>query len=250
MRLVTFHQSFSYEDFVEGLRAESGDEGQLAYNVEAGVFKRVCDDARTQATQPETGVRTSPRIWKISINGTGDSPTKTYCLEHGEARIGWGKTGDMRDKSALAEYYDRLGVGDKGTLQYFAEEISVGDVLVCIHSADEIGAVGVVTGDYRYETQVPAGVIGDYQHVRPVNWIYRNVRQAIQPLNDNRQFTLKTVYNLSRFTWADLLSYLDKQGVKPVRPITPEAAERKPHVLIIDEINRGMYRASSVSSSR
>jgi len=239
VRLVTFHQSFSYEDFVEGLRAESGDEGQLAYNVEAGVFKRVCDDARTQATQPETGVRTSPRIWKISINGTGDSPTKSYCLEHGEARIGWGKTGDMRDKSALAEYYDRLGVGDKGTLQYFAEEISVGDVLLCIHSADEIGAVGVVTGDYRYEAQVPAGVISDYQHVRPVNWIYRNVRQAIQPLNDNRQFTLKTVYNLSRFTWADLLSYLDKQGVKPVRPITPEAADRKPHVLIIDEINRG-----------
>ncbi len=239
VRLVTFHQSFSYEDFVEGLRAESGDEGQLAYNVEAGVFKRVCDDARTQATQPEIGVRTSPRIWKISINGTGDSPTKTYCLEHGEARIGWGKTGDMQDKSALAEYYDRLGAGDKGTLQYFAEEISVGDVLLCIHSADEIGAVGVVTGDYRYEAQVPADVISDYQHVRPVNWIYRNVRQAIQPLNDNRQFTLKTVYNLSRFTWADLLSYLDKQGVKPVRPITAEAAERKPHVLIIDEINRG-----------
>lgn len=239
VRLVTFHQSFSYEDFVEGLRAESGDEGQLAYNVEAGVFKRVCDDARTQATQPETGVRTSPRIWKISINGTGDSQTKAYCLENGEARIGWGGTGDLRDKSALTEYYERLGAGDKGTLQYFAEEISVGDVLLCIHSADEIGAVGVVTGDYRYESQVPTGVIGDYQHVRPVNWIYRNVRQAIQPLNDNRQFTLKTVYNLSRFTWADLLSYLDKQGVKPVKPIAAEAAERKPHVLIIDEINRG-----------
>lgn len=238
VRLVTFHQSFSYEDFVEGLRAESGDEGQLTYNVEAGVFKRVCDDARTQATQPGTGVRTNPRIWKISINGAGDSSTKTYCLEHGEARIGWGETGDLRNKSALTEYYDRLGAGDKGTLQYFAEEISVGDVLLCIHSADEIGAVGVVTGEYRYEAQVPAGVIGDYQHLRPVNWIYRNVRQAIQPLNDNRQFTLKTVYNLSRFTWADLVSYLDKQGVKPIRS-TKEAADRKPHVLIIDEINRG-----------
>ncbi|WP_245962071.1 AAA family ATPase [Stutzerimonas urumqiensis] len=239
VRLVTFHQSFSYEDFVEGLRAETGDEGQLAYNVEPGVFKRICDDARTHGTQPDAGVRSNPRIWKISINGTGASATKSYCLEHGEARIGWGETGDLRDKPALTEYYERLGAGDKGTLQYFSEGISVGDVLLCIHSADEIGAVGVVTGDYRYEQQVPAGVIGDYQHVRPVNWVYRDVYQPIQPLNDNRQFTLKTVYHLARFSWADLVSYLDKQGVKPVRPVAPEAAERKPHVLIIDEINRG-----------
>ncbi|MCG9084278.1 McrB family protein [Laribacter hongkongensis] len=44
IRFVTFHQSFSYEDFVEGLRAEST-EGQVQYQVESGVFLRVCKDA-------------------------------------------------------------------------------------------------------------------------------------------------------------------------------------------------------------
>lgn len=44
VRFVTFHQSFSYEDFVEGLRAETVN-GQLQYRVEAGVFKQICDDA-------------------------------------------------------------------------------------------------------------------------------------------------------------------------------------------------------------
>lgn len=39
---VTFHQSFSYEDFVEGLRAESGEDGQLRYSVVPGVFKSLC----------------------------------------------------------------------------------------------------------------------------------------------------------------------------------------------------------------
>ena len=49
VRFVTFHQSFSYEDFVEGLRADSDAEtGQVKYSVESGVFKRICDDARTQ----------------------------------------------------------------------------------------------------------------------------------------------------------------------------------------------------------
>jgi 5-methylcytosine-specific restriction protein B len=39
---TTFHQSFSYEDFVEGLRAETDDDGQLHYRVVDGVFKRIC----------------------------------------------------------------------------------------------------------------------------------------------------------------------------------------------------------------
>lgn len=40
----TFHQSFSYEDFVEGLRATSVD-GQIKYSVESGVFKEICERA-------------------------------------------------------------------------------------------------------------------------------------------------------------------------------------------------------------
>jgi len=39
---TTFHQNFSYEDFVEGLRAETDAEGRLRYRVLGGVFKRLC----------------------------------------------------------------------------------------------------------------------------------------------------------------------------------------------------------------
>lgn len=42
VRFVTFHQSFSYEDFVEGLRADTDDNGQLRYTVVPGVFKSLC----------------------------------------------------------------------------------------------------------------------------------------------------------------------------------------------------------------
>lgn len=44
VRFVTFHQSFSYEDFVEGLRAETVN-GQVHYRVASGVFKQICEDA-------------------------------------------------------------------------------------------------------------------------------------------------------------------------------------------------------------
>ena len=44
---VTFHQSFSYEDFVEGLRAEASDDGAgVHYYVQDGVFKVLCDEAK------------------------------------------------------------------------------------------------------------------------------------------------------------------------------------------------------------
>jgi 5-methylcytosine-specific restriction protein B len=238
VRFVTFHQSFSYEDFVEGLRAVTNDEKQLEYLVEPGVFKRLCDDARTHGVQPDTGIRSNPRIWKISINGSGSSPTKSYCLDHGEARIGWGHTGDLRQPFTPNNYYQSIGSGNQGTLQYFSEEIVPGDILLCLHSAETIAAVGVVTGDYRYDDAVPKEVLSDYNHVRPVNWLYRDLKLPILPLNDGKQFTLKTVYSMDRFTWGDLLGHIEKSGAKPAVPVVG-ASKRKPHVLIIDEINRG-----------
>lgn len=42
---VTFHQSFAYEEFVEGLRPEADDDGQVRYPVKPGVFRRVCERA-------------------------------------------------------------------------------------------------------------------------------------------------------------------------------------------------------------
>lgn len=47
---VTFHQSFSYEEFVEGIRPSLVDDGatetQIAYVLSKGVFRRICDRAR------------------------------------------------------------------------------------------------------------------------------------------------------------------------------------------------------------
>ncbi|HHP0278408.1 McrB family protein [Acinetobacter baumannii] len=47
IKFITFHQSFSYEDFVEGIRAEANDKG-LSYDVKPGLFKELCDDARIE----------------------------------------------------------------------------------------------------------------------------------------------------------------------------------------------------------
>ena len=41
---TTFHQSYSYEDFIEGIRATTVN-SNIAYNVRDGVFKELCENA-------------------------------------------------------------------------------------------------------------------------------------------------------------------------------------------------------------
>ena len=41
---TTFHQSMSYEDFVEGIKPED-DNGNIKYPVKPGIFKRLCEEA-------------------------------------------------------------------------------------------------------------------------------------------------------------------------------------------------------------
>ena len=43
-QFVTFHQSYSYEDFIEGIRAETVD-GSIQYEVKKGVFRNFCERA-------------------------------------------------------------------------------------------------------------------------------------------------------------------------------------------------------------
>ena len=42
---VTFHQSFAYEEFVEGIRPSVDASGQVQYDVRPGVFRRICERA-------------------------------------------------------------------------------------------------------------------------------------------------------------------------------------------------------------
>lgn len=242
IRFVTFHQSFSYEDFVEGLRADSDEEsdGQIRYGVEKGVFQLICESAvELPVSNDGLGVADNPRIWKISIDGTQSSHTRQYCLDHDEARIGWGHVGNVQS-AKLQDPVHRLGSNDQSTLYSFANEMQKGDIVLCIRSNVAVAAVGVVSGEYRHELSTPSGVRGDYKNVLPVKWLVKDCNFPILALNGQKRFTLKAVYEMTRFSWPELLSAMLTGGV--VLPgLNPVEAnhQKKPYVLIIDEINRG-----------
>ncbi|WP_370874651.1 AAA family ATPase [Pseudomonas sp. FP215] len=246
VRFVTFHQSFSYEDFVEGLRAlppnSEGNPGDsLAYDVAKGVFVQLCLDARSDPVlEQKLGLKKDPTIWKISIEeASSDGRTRRYCFQHGEARIGWHKVGDIREAD-LTDPSFKLGSNDRSSLSSFGREIEEGDVLVCLGSRKSICAVGVVAGEYEYTPDVPEGVRKDYVQRLPVNWLLSDIDFDITALNGGRGLTLKTVYPINRISWPELQLGLQQAGFSLANETKPPApAEKLPYVLIIDEINRG-----------
>ena len=48
---TTFHQSYGYEEFIEGLKPYIDDEENLSYRVENGIFKNFCETARTRPSE-------------------------------------------------------------------------------------------------------------------------------------------------------------------------------------------------------
>jgi len=237
IRFVTFHQSYGYEEFVEGLKARETDSGGVTYATESGVFKSICEDATPLNVNAESGINLNGRVWKLSIEGTQRNSAKTYCLDNSIAAIGWGETGDLSHETRN-EYFLSQGSNNQNTLNYFSKEVSAGDIVLCIDSNTSVEAVGVVTGQYKYEE---AGLPSrnDYQHQIPVHWLRRGFSVDFKELNDNKQFNLPTCYPLTRLSVVDVVQHLTKHDVNVSSFEGDEAHCKDNYVLIIDEINRG-----------
>lgn len=47
LKFVTFHQSFAYEEFVEGIKPIPNESGEVSYRIVKGVFKKICEQAES-----------------------------------------------------------------------------------------------------------------------------------------------------------------------------------------------------------
>lgn len=75
IRFVTFHQSYSYEDFVEGLAANSSD-GKISYEKKLGVFRKLVNAAREyRTTEVRKASESFADCWQAFIKQLDESPT-------------------------------------------------------------------------------------------------------------------------------------------------------------------------------
>ncbi len=222
IEFVTFHPSFSYEEFVEGFRY---DPKMKVPTLHDGVFKEIC---RAADGVDEASSESGGRVWKVSLGERGgDHGIFERCMENGEVSVGWLHGMDLTgaDGGRVAELFREHHPGSNfRSTNRLVNEMSVGDYVAVYDSPTTVRALGVVTGGYEYK-----GERDGYHHVRPVRWLDREVRD-IHELNGNTRLTMETVYNLWR---------IPPQKLATLLPNSPDPDTEKPYVLVIDEINRG-----------
>lgn len=245
IQFCTFHQSFSYEDFVEGLRSDIEKEG-APFTPQNGVFKEICELAKSRyqlSNSSSTDIDQS-NIYKISLgraNSIEGEKVYRYCIENKLIALGHGSGIDFTDKNNFTEVSDAFSEFEENgatnsainMVNHFKNELKIGDIVIVSKGNLKFRAIAKVTGDYFYdeETDIP------YNHFRKVEWLYisSNDESAEQILNQaysgSSQFSQVTIYPFSK-------GQLNNEEIK--KYITSnETGEEERFVLIIDEINRG-----------
>ena len=224
---TTFHQSLDYEDWIEGLRPFVNENNQVTYEIESGIFKKLCEEAeRPVVKDKQVGISDNAVIWKVSLAGTGDNNVRRECMENNHIRIGWDGYGPVISDETDWSVYNGEG---KQILDAYINKMKIGDIVMSCYSSQTIDAIGVVVGDYEFEDKFP-----NYKRVRRVNWLVKNINENIVEMNDGKTMTLGTVYRLNSITLDNVKSILEKYNTS-----SKMEENDKAYVMVIDELNRG-----------
>ena len=224
---TTFHQSLDYEDWIEGLRPFVNENNQVTYEIESGIFKKLCEEAeRPVVKDKQVGIADNAVVWKVSLAGTGDNNVRRECMENNHIRIGWDGYGPVISDETDWSVYNGEG---KQILDAYINKMKIGDIVMSCYSSQTIDAIGVVVGEYEFEDKFP-----NYKRVRRVNWLVKNINENIVEMNDGKTMTLGTVYRLNSITLDNVKSILEKYDTS-----SKMEENDKAYVMVIDELNRG-----------
>lgn len=232
---TTFHQSYGYEEFIEGIKPELNTENKsIGYTIIPGVFKEFCNRAKTFKVQfvGNPQMKEQPKIWGMILGGTGMTDLKRHCFDNNEIRLGWNEIIDDSLENDFGEDTKASWQG-KRMVSDFKESMEIGDIVVIEKNNKRIDAIGVITGDYQYDKSFKR-----YPRSRKVEWLVKNIDQDIIQFlpNGRKQLSRYSVFAFD-YIGMDVISQILKKN-SDTHLVNVEQ-ETKPYVFIIDEINRG-----------
>jgi DNA polymerase III delta prime subunit len=254
IEFVTFHQSMSYEEFVEGLRPETqGAESQeldadeldsagFRLKAENGVFKRICERARLDTGDNGGGKRLDRQrnLFKLSLIGSDWQAQLASALAEGKIFWGFGSgvdwsADDFEDFEAIKHRWresdpdkDPRSADISGTW-YFRVAVDVGDYVLLSVGKNRIVALAEIVGDYEHE---PGAV---REHSRRVRWIWHDQQGAQRSEFYPENFSaFQPMYQLA----ADRVDWDALEKIALGEAASRASEDARNHVLIIDEINR------------
>lgn len=278
IKFVTFHQSYAYEEFVEGIKPQLSDEFNknegldISYNIANGSFKEICKNAIADAIPNTVNEKLDfkKNFFKMSLGNTlkKEQNIYQYCIDNDCIALGWG--GDInylnvKSKDEIKEKFEQKhgkmdypnGLYSEENspfhitaINFFILNMKIGDYVLISEGNKRLKAIGVITGDYIYNADVDIS----YHQFRPVHWLAKNLNLPVEKVL-RKKFSQQSIYELFN---ADLIqeelaklianpiSNIDSDQLNKIYDKTQEErkiifknSKTKPFFLIIDEINRG-----------
>ncbi|MCI8327322.1 MAG: AAA domain-containing protein [Lachnospiraceae bacterium] len=211
---TTFHQSYGYEEFIEGIKPVVDDEKRdLGYLIEPGIFKKFCEKAKSvEITADKHIIDTGAKIWKLTIMNGDYNQIKRECFEENNVRMGF----DMDSDEARA----------------FVEDVNPGDIILSFKTRKTIDGIAVVTDE---AVELEGKKL--YRTARPVNWLAKNIDEDITDINGGKILHRMTFAKVPYMNVQDVIALAEKVNPRLGHTVIKENTE--PYVFIIDEINRG-----------
>lgn len=236
----TFHQSYSYEDFVEGLRSDQNG----GFVPKDGIFKQICNKAKEVKNSIVSEYdfdEGSTNFYKMSLGDTQneeDDSVFDYCIENDCVALGWGEDIDYTGCSSKHEVRDKyLGKNPQisnsdfniDAINRFKNNIKTDDIIIVSYGNAKARAIAKVTGNYYYNPNTEIG----FNHFRKVQWLYNGEIIDVRKILKEKNFSQMSIYKFSK-------EDVDIQSVRELVSIKSNKDNKdRNYVLIIDEINRG-----------
>lgn len=247
IRFVTFHPSFSYEEFIEGLRAfPSPEGGGVTYKVVPGIFKQLCEDARNKQSSELPKDFDTRSVWSMFMDEdecTADNIEDFFNMKqlvvHAESNdessekyiFSFKKTNE--DEIFLKKHTTKLSV--------FKYDMKENDFIILSCGFHYYKAIGVI-GKYKEEKDEN----GDVEYIREVKWIikheYKRIYYKISSNVFHKTYLFERIYDPHAEILSSSTATAEEKEeysavIKGIKNVF--ASKNNNFVLIIDEINRG-----------